>query len=116
MAAATSPPCEFAMPAADAGARACRRTSSAHRSRGSPAADRLRLQYAVVDVDRVPVSYNRRESGGALRRMSSTILNSLAHTPLRRQGAAEPLLLGGDGSRTVETFELLHFAAWTPPA
>jgi hypothetical protein len=31
-----------------------------------------------------------------------------------RAAAADAFRLAGDGSRPVETFELLHFAAWTP--
>ena len=33
-------------------------------------------------------------------------------SPAARQCFAD----AGAGSRTVETFEILHFAAWTPPA
>jgi SAM-dependent methyltransferase len=73
----------------------------------------------VVDVDRVQVSY---ESLGKLvtdlRRMGATnILNSRARTPLLRnaRAAAESAFRSaGDGLRTVETFEILHFAAWSP--
>lgn len=73
----------------------------------------------VVDVDRVQVSY---ESLGKLvtdlRRMGATnILNSRARPPLLRKAlaAAESAFRSaGDGSRTVETFEILHFAAWSP--
>jgi hypothetical protein len=48
---------------------------------------------------------------------ATNILNQRARVPLRRQAksAAEAAFLSaGDGSRTVETFEILHFAAWTP--
>jgi NADH dehydrogenase [ubiquinone] 1 alpha subcomplex assembly factor 5 len=73
----------------------------------------------VVDVDRVQVSY---ESLGKLvtdlRRMGATnILNSRTRAPLLRnaRAAAESAFRSaGDGSRTVETFEILHFAAWSP--
>lgn len=72
----------------------------------------------VVDVDRVPVSF---ESLGRLvsdlRRMGATnILHARSRTPLLRaaRAAAEAgFRSAGDGSRTVETFEILHFAAWT---
>ena len=75
----------------------------------------------VVDVDRVPVSY---ESLGKLvtdlRRMGATnLLHARSRTPLLRaaRAAAEAGFRStGDGSRTVETFEILHFAAWTPAA
>jgi hypothetical protein len=73
----------------------------------------------VVDVDRVPVSY---ESLGKLvhdlRRMGATsILKARSASPLlrRARAAAEAAFRSaGDGSRTLETFEILHFAAWTP--
>ncbi len=75
----------------------------------------------VVDVDRVQVSY---ETLGRLvrdlRGMAATnILLARSRKPLSRAAsasAAEAFRSAGDGSRTVETFELLHFAAWTPPA
>jgi hypothetical protein len=73
----------------------------------------------VVDVDRVQVSY---ETFGSLvsdlRRMGATsILKQRPRTPLLREAkaAAEAAFRSaGDGSRTQETFEILHFAAWTP--
>ena len=72
----------------------------------------------VVDVDRVPVSY--RSMGRLiedLRRMGAT--NVLTARPrfigkAAAAAAAASFLAAGDGSRTVETFEILHFAAWTP--
>lgn len=73
----------------------------------------------VVDVDRVQASYET--LGGLvtdLRRMGATnILNRRSRKPLLRdaRSAAEAAFrTAGDGSRTVETFEILHFAAWTP--
>lgn len=73
----------------------------------------------VVDVDRVQVSYET--LGGLvtdLRRMGVTnILTSRAQTSILRKGRAiaeAAFRSTGDGSRTVETFEILHFAAWTP--
>lgn len=73
----------------------------------------------VVDVDRVQVSYASLDKLIAdLRRMGATsILNSRSRTPLLRQARAAAEVTfrsAGDGSRTVETFEILHFAAWTP--
>jgi len=71
----------------------------------------------VVDVDRVQVSYrDLRQLIGDLRGMGATnVLNARLRTPLSRAAlsAAEADFSSG-GSRTVETFELLHFAAWTP--
>lgn len=73
----------------------------------------------VVDVDRVPVSYESLDPLLTdLRRMGATnILISRSRTPLLRHAkaaAAVAFRSAGDGSRTVETFEILHFAAWTP--
>ncbi|MBA3512438.1 methyltransferase domain-containing protein [Sphingomonas sp.] len=73
----------------------------------------------VVDVDRVQVSYETLESLVTdLRRMGATnILKRRSRKPLLREAksAAEAAFRSaGDGSRTVETFEILHFAAWTP--
>lgn len=73
----------------------------------------------VVDVDRVQVSY---ESLGGLvtdlRRMGATnTLSSRSLAPFLRKSRAiaeAAFQAVGDGSRTVETFEILHFAAWTP--
>lgn len=74
----------------------------------------------VVDVDRVRVSYESLDRlVGDLRGMAATnILAARARQPLSRiarSAAAAAFRAAGDGSRTVETFELLHFAAWTPP-
>lgn len=73
----------------------------------------------VVDVDRVQVTYASLDRLIAdLRRTgAANILNSRSRTPLLREAraAAEAIFrAAGDGSRTVETFEILHFAAWTP--
>ncbi|MFL6721041.1 MAG: SAM-dependent methyltransferase [Sphingomonas sp.] len=72
----------------------------------------------VVDVDRVSVSYpSLAPLVTDLRRMGTT--NVLAARPSFVGKAALAAAAGafsnaGDGSRTVETFEILHFAAWTP--
>ena len=72
----------------------------------------------VVDVDRVPVSYpSLARLVGDLRAMGAT--NILRGRPrfigrAARAAAASTFADAGDGSRTVETFEILHFAAWTP--
>lgn len=75
----------------------------------------------VVDVDRVRVSYQSLDRLVAdLRGMAATnVLNARSRQLLSRaarSAAVEAFRTAGDGSRTVETFELLHFAAWTPPA
>ncbi len=73
----------------------------------------------VVDVDRVQVSYQTLASlVSDLRRMGATnILSRRSRRPLRREAKAAAdaaFRSAGDGSRTVETFEILHLAAWTP--
>lgn len=73
----------------------------------------------VVDVDRVQVSYESLDKLVTdLRRMGATnILAARSRAPILRQGRAiaeAAFRAAGDGSRTVETFEILHFAAWTP--
>lgn len=73
----------------------------------------------VVDVDRVQVSYaSLRRLIGDLRAMGATnILSSRPRMPLPRAAlaAAEAKFseTASEG-RTTETFELLHFATWTP--
>lgn len=72
----------------------------------------------VVDVDRVSVSYaSLGRLVGDLRSMGSTnILRSRVPSLTRAQlgAAARAFAQAGDGGRTTETFEILHFAAWTP--
>lgn len=72
----------------------------------------------VVDVDRVRASYESFDQlVSDLRRMAATnVLLDRSRRPLPRYaiGAARNAFRSaGDGTRTVETFELLHFAAWT---
>jgi len=74
---------------------------------------------AVVDIDRVSVGYPSLHAEIAdLRAMAATnILFERSKIPLSRGAVAaaekEFDRQGTDG-RTVETFEILHFAAWTP--
>ncbi len=75
----------------------------------------------VIDVDRVEVSY--RSFGRLirdLRHMGATnLLSARSRAPLSRLGyaaAAAAFMTAGDGTRTIERFDLLHFAAWSPPA
>lgn len=71
----------------------------------------------VVDVDRVSVSYPSLERLiHDLRGMAST--NQLVARPrfigkAGRAAAASAFIRAGTDGRTVETFEFLHFAAWT---
>ena len=76
------------------------------------------LRDSVVDVDRVQVAYS---SLGALvadlRSMAATnILADRTKRPLNRAAfaaASHSFAEAGRDGRTVETFEILHFAAWT---
>jgi hypothetical protein len=72
----------------------------------------------VVDVERVQVAYrNFRQLVADLRGMAATnVLNIRSRKPISRAGlaAAETEFRSAEGERSVETFELLHFAAWTP--
>lgn len=73
----------------------------------------------VIDVDRVAVSYRSLHRLVAdLRRMAATnILIQRSRKPLLRQAyaaAAQDFLAAGDGERTTEIFEILHFAGWSP--
>jgi NADH dehydrogenase [ubiquinone] 1 alpha subcomplex assembly factor 5 len=75
----------------------------------------------VVDVDRARVSYQSVDRLIAdLRRMGATnILGERSRRALSRQAqeaARRRFAAAGDDGRTVETFEILHFAAWTPTA
>ncbi|MGE5562751.1 MAG: SAM-dependent methyltransferase [Bacillota bacterium] len=72
----------------------------------------------VVDVDRVQVSYRElRRLVADLRAMgASNILNARAGPLTRAQFemASRAFREAGDGERTIETFEILHFAGWRP--
>jgi SAM-dependent methyltransferase len=75
----------------------------------------------VVDVDRVPVSYERLDRLVAdLRAMGATnILAERPRHPLSRAAcvaAARAFAAAGENCRTTETFEILHFAARAAPA
>jgi SAM-dependent methyltransferase len=75
----------------------------------------------VVDVDRVRVSYRSLDRlVSDLRRMGATnLLAQRARRPLPRAAhaaARQAWAAAGDGARTAETFEILHFAAWTASA
>jgi SAM-dependent methyltransferase len=72
----------------------------------------------VVDIDRIQVTY--RYFGrlvADLRAMAAT--NLMRQRPARlsreaREAAAAAFAEAGDDGRTIETFEILHFAAWAP--
>jgi hypothetical protein len=72
----------------------------------------------VVDVERIRVAYSSlRALIGDLRRMGATnILQRRSNSSLMRaaMAAAERDFREEDADRTVETFEVLHFAGWSP--
>jgi hypothetical protein len=75
----------------------------------------------VVDVDRVQVSYASLDRlVRDLRAMGATnILSARSRRALSRRAkaaAAQDFAAAGNGGLTLETFEILHFAAWTPSA
>ena len=77
------------------------------------------LLMPVVDVDRVSVGYRSLDGLVAdLRGMAATnVLAERSRRPLTRAALAAARAdfeQGAVDGRTVETFELLHFAAWTP--
>ena len=86
----------------------------------APLLEQAGLARPVVDVDRVSVSYTSlRRLAGDLRAMAATnILVQRSRQYLGKTGlsAAESAFakVAVDG-RSVETFEILHFAAWKPP-
>jgi len=74
----------------------------------------------VVDVDRIRVSYSGlRKLVADLRAMGATnVLRQRSKTPLSRSAlnaAERDFSSGQKDGRTLETFEILHFAAWSPP-
>ena len=74
----------------------------------------------VVDVDRVAVGYRSfAQLIADLRRMGATnILTQRARRPLSKRAAAaagESFMAAAEGERVTETFEILHFACWSPP-
>ena len=72
----------------------------------------------VVDVERVPVSYTSLDRLiSDVRHMAATniLLSRPAFVGRAGYAAAREAFRNGDGStRTVETFEILHFATWKP--
>ena len=86
----------------------------------APLLDKAGFVEHVVDIDRVDVSYpSLGRLVADLRAMAATnVLTAKAPPLTRAQFAAgsRGFAQAGDGGRTIETFELLHFAAWTPPS
>lgn len=79
------------------------------------------LAMPVVDVDRLNASYSGlRRLVADLRGMGATnILSARPRTALGRkalEAAEQEFMRGASGGRAVETFEILHFAGWSPPA
>jgi hypothetical protein len=75
----------------------------------------------VVDVDRVRASYESLDRLVAdLRAMGVTnVLRARSRIPLLKAectAAALAFAAAGENGRTTETFEILHFAGWTPSA
>lgn len=73
----------------------------------------------VVDVDRVNVSYESfRQLVRDLRSMAATnLLTQRPRTPILKtalRAAEQAFQEHASGARSVETFEILHFAGWTP--
>lgn len=76
------------------------------------------FEMPVVDVDRVRLSYpSLRALLRDLRRMGATnILSARSRTPLSRADVATAeaaFRSAGEGERTIELVEIIHFAAWT---
>lgn len=83
----------------------------------APLLDNAGFAKAVIDVDRVQVSYPNLGSLVAdLRAMGATnILAERARHAVgksARAAADQAFITAGNGDRTVETFEIIHFAAW----
>lgn len=79
------------------------------------------LAMPVVDIDRVKVAYRGlRKLAADLRGMGATnILTARSRVPLTRaalEAAEREFARDSADGRTAERFELLHFAAWSPPA
>ena len=75
----------------------------------------------VIDVDRVQVAYSSLNKLVAdLRSMAATnVLTARPRQPILRAALAaanQAFYRAGDGRRTTETFEILHFAAWSGTA
>jgi hypothetical protein len=114
----TLPRLRAAMRAADAaqGAAAAHVHPRIEASAFAPLLEQAGFRNPVVDVDRVSVSYRSFDRLVAdLRSMAATnILKSRPRFVSRAgwEAASRSFAEAGDGERTTETFEILHFAAW----
>ena len=77
------------------------------------------LVMPVVDVERLRVSYpSLRKLVADLRGMGATnVLEARPRAPLGQaalRAAEQDFMSGASDARTVETFEMLHFAGWSP--
>lgn len=87
----------------------------------APLLEQAGLVRPVVDVDRAQVAYSSfARLIGDLRAMGATnILRARSRTPMGKSdlaAAARAFEQAGEDARTVETFEILHFAAWKAAA
>ena len=87
----------------------------------APLLTRCGFSNPVVDVDRVEVSYpSLQQLVDDLRKMAATnMLTERRRRPLSRRAAAAAatsFAAAAQEGRTVETFEILHFACWAPSA
>ena len=84
----------------------------------SPLLENAGFERPVVDVERIPVSYpTLGRLVGDLRAMGATNVLRSKGPPLnraQRAAAMEAFAEAGNEERTVESFEILHFAAWRP--
>jgi hypothetical protein len=77
------------------------------------------FEMPVVDLDRVSVGYrDMRQLVTDLRAMGATnVLRQRSKVPLKRgafEAASQDFAAGQQDGRTIETFEIRHFAAWSP--
>ena len=84
----------------------------------APLLEQAGFERPVIDVDRVQVSYRSFAALVAdLRAMGATsILTARPRSPIKRSAlaaAAQDFEGSGNGERTMEVFEIVHFAAWT---
>jgi hypothetical protein len=83
----------------------------------APLLEHAGFERPVVDIERVQASYRSLQGLVAdLRAMGATsILSAKAPSLARaqRDAAARAFSAAAEGGRTTETFEILHFAAWT---